>query len=61
MSRYNVNDRVVVNKNNDRNNGQHGSIINISNLSSVPVTIYDVIFDNGNKGYYFFSELTHEK
>ena len=61
MSRYNVNDRVVIVKNNDRNNGQHGSIRNISNLSYSPVTIYDVVFDDGSKGYYFFSELTHEK
>ncbi len=59
--RYDVNDRVVIVKNNDRNDGQHGSITRVAHLTYSPVTIYNVMFDNGNKGYYFFSELTHEK
>ena len=56
--RYNINDRVVIVKN-DRNNGKEGCIINIAELAYCPVTIYTIAFKDNSKQYYFFSEIQH--
>ena len=56
--RYNINDRIVIVKN-DRNNGKEGRIINIAELAYCPVTIYTIAFKDNSKHYYFFSEIQH--
>lgn len=56
--RYNVNDRVVIVKN-DRNNGKEGHIIDIAELKHCSVTIYTIAFEDNTKRYYFYSEIQH--
>lgn len=58
MRKFNENDIVVIVKKNDRHYGQKGRIYDISELNYAPVSIYYVSFDDGRKGYYFFSELS---
>lgn len=56
--RYNVNDKVVIVKN-DNNNGKIGRIIDIAELIHCPVTIYTIAFEDNSKRYYFYSEIQH--
>ena len=56
--RYNVNDKVVVVKN-DRNNGKEGQIIDVANLVHFPVTIYKIAFADGTKRDYFWADIQH--
>lgn len=58
VMRYNINDRVVIVKN-DRNNGKEGLIIDIAELMHCPVTIYTIAFEDNSKRYYFYSEIKH--
>jgi len=56
--RYDINDRVVIVKN-DNNNNKIGRIINIAELTYCPVTIYKIAFEDNSKRYYFYSEIQH--
>lgn len=56
--RYNINDRVVIVKN-DKNNGKEGHIIDITKLKRCSVTIYTIAFEDNSKRYYFYSEIQH--
>lgn len=58
VMRYNVNDKVVIVKN-DNNNGKIGRIIDIAELVHCPVTIYTIAFEDNSKRYYFYSEIQH--
>ena len=58
VMRYNINDRVVIVKN-DRNNGKEGYIIDITELKRCSVTIYTIAFKDNSKRYYFYSEIQH--
>lgn len=58
--RYNVNDRVVVSKQDNKNYNKAGVITSIDQMTHTPMTIYNIEFDDGSKGYYFFSEIAHE-
>lgn len=60
MSRYNVNERVIIVKENDRYEGKCGVIESIAELVHCPVTIYYIKFDDGRIGYYFFGEIEHK-
>lgn len=60
MRMFNIEDRVIIVKEADRNYGKHGVIYCATELSNAPVTIYDIKFDDGSKGYYFFSEIMKE-
>ena len=59
MERFNVNDIVVIVKENDRNEGKECRIIEVTHLVHFPVTIYRVEFEDGHKGYYFFGDILH--
>ncbi len=59
MRTFNENDRVIVIREGDRNNNKHGIIESIMELRDF-VTIYNIVFDDGAKGYYFFSNIIHE-
>lgn len=60
MRTFDVDDRVIVLKEGDRNNNKHGFIESIMEMNHIHVTIYNIKFDDGAKGYYFFSNITHE-
>lgn len=59
MRRFNENNRVVVIKQGDRNYNKTGIITSVGQMTHAPVTIYNIKFDDGSKGYYFFSEINH--
>lgn len=54
---FKINDMVEIVKDNDSHNGEIGKICNISSLETIFVTIYDVVFEDGSKRYYFYGEL----
>lgn len=56
--RYDINDKVIIIKN-DNNNGKIGRIINTAKLNYCPVTIYTIAFEDNSKRYYFYSEIQH--
>ena len=60
MERYNVNDVVVIVKENDRYEGKECRIIDIKHLVHFPVTIYRVEFEDGRKRDYFFADIWHK-
>lgn len=60
MERYNVNDVVVIVKENDKNEGKECRIIEVTHLVHFPVTIYRVEFEDGSKGDYFFADIWHK-
>ena len=60
MERYNVNDMVVVVKENDRNKSKECKIIKVFNLIHFPVTIYRVEFEDVQKHDYFFGDIWHK-
>lgn len=58
--RYEINDRVKLVKENDRNFDKHGYIKDVIHAVHAPITYYDIIFDDGRKGTYFFIDIIHE-
>ena len=60
MERYNVNDIVVIVKENDINKGKECKIIKVTHLVHFPVTIYRVEFEDGQKCDYFFGDIWHK-
>lgn len=54
---FELNDMVKVVKDNDSHNGEVGKIYNITSLETIFVTVYDVVFEDGSRRYYFFGEL----
>lgn len=54
---FEINDMIKVVKENDSHNGEVGKIYNITSLETIFVTIYDVVFEDGSRKYYFFGEL----
>ena len=59
MSRYKVNDIVVIVKENDKNKGRKCRILSIDHLVHFPVSIYKVEFEDGSKRDYFFTDIWH--
>jgi hypothetical protein len=47
MRTFNVNDRVIVLKEGDRNNNKHGFIESIMEMNHICVTIYNIEFEFG--------------
>ena len=60
MERYNVNDVVIIIKENDKNKGKECKIIEVNHLVHFPVTIYRVEFEDGRKHDYFFIDICHK-
>lgn len=46
---FKINDMVKIVKDNDSHNGEIGKIYNISSLETIFVTIYDVVFEDGDR------------
>ena len=59
MRRYDINDKIVIVKEGDRNYSKEGAIINISELIHCPVTIYQIAFEDGSKRDYFWADIRH--